>query len=161
MVSRIAKLFPQVEVLRENGAYRLQTAETALELAGEEPGGALWRYLAGTGNYAAVLQAMEYARHMQRGRLSPDAVQTLYGRSIRMSASRMDQLKRCHFGYFMQYGLKAKERRPAGFEAPEIGTFIHYLLENVTRDVMELGGYAAVEKDVLRDMVRRYVDRYA
>ena len=37
----------------------------------------------------------------------------------------------CHFGYFMQYGLRAKERRPAGFEAPEIGTFLHYLLENV------------------------------
>lgn len=161
VVSRIAKLFPQAKLLREDGAYRLQVAATALELAGEDPGGVLWQYLAGTGNYAAVLQAMDHARTMQRGRLSPDAVQTLYGHSIRMSASRMDQLKRCHFGYFMQYGLKAKERRPAGFEAPEIGTFIHYLLENVTRDVMDLGGYAAVEKDTLRGMVRRYVDRYA
>ena len=104
---------------------------------------------------------MRRARTMQRGRLSGEAVRTLYGRAIRMSASRMDQLKRCHFGYFMQYGLKAKERRAAGFEAPEIGTFIHYLLENVTRDVMDRGGFAAVKKEELRILVRGYVDRYA
>ena len=97
---------------------------------------------------------------MQRGRLSPEAVQTLYGRRIRMSASRMDQLKRCHFGYFMQYGLKAKERRSAGFDAPEIGTFIHYLLENVAREVMQQGGYGKYDKGELRRLVKTYVDRY-
>lgn len=161
VVNRIAKLFPQLKVLHESGDYRYHVASSALELAGEEPGGAVWQYLEGSGHYDAVLHAMAKARAMQRGRLSPDAVRTLYGRAIRMSASRMDQLKRCHFGYFMQYGLKAKERRAAGFEAPEIGTFIHYLLENVTRDVMQLGGYGAVAKEELRGMVRHYVDRYA
>ena len=161
VVNRIAKLFPKLKVRRETGDYRYHVASSALELAGEDPGGAVWQFLEGSGHYGAVLQAMEKARTMQRGRLSRDAVQTLYGTSIRMSASRMDQLKRCHFGYFMQYGLKAKERRAAGFEAPEIGTFIHYLLENVTRDVMERGGYGAVEKEELQAMVRHYVDRYA
>ncbi|MBE6919064.1 MAG: ATP-dependent nuclease subunit B [Ruminococcaceae bacterium] len=161
VVNRMAKLFPALRVEREDGSYRTQVAASALELAGEEPDGRLWQYLACSGRYDTVLEAMRRARAMQRGRLSPDAVRTLYGHSIRMSASRMDTLKRCHFGYFMQYGLKAKERRAAGFEAPEIGTFIHYLLENVTRDVMEQGGYGAVEKDELRAMVRRYVNRYA
>ena len=73
----------------------------------------------------------------------------------------MDQVKRCHFGYFMQYGLRARERRPAGFEAPEIGTFIHYLLENVAREVKNRGGWSQVEQEELRRLVREYIDQYA
>lgn len=161
VVERIEKLFPTVQVQREDGSYRYALEESALELAGEQPGGALWQQFANSERYDDVLQTMDRARHMQRGRLSPEAVQTLYGNKIRMSASRMDQLKRCHFGYFMQYGLKAKERKAAGFDAPEIGTFIHYLLENVTRDVSQMGGYGSVDKATLRGMVRTYVDRYA
>ena len=160
VVERVMRLFPNCHVQQETGEHRYHIAASALELAGEAPGGELWQYLERSGLYDAVLQAMERGRTMERGRLSYDAVRTLYGRTIRMSASRMDQLKRCHFGYFMQYGLKAKARRTAGFEAPEIGTFIHYLLENVTRDVMERGGYGAVEKEELRQLVRHYVDCY-
>ena len=98
---------------------------------------------------------------MERGRLSPEAVQSLYGKSIAMSASRIDRVKSCHFGYFMEYGLRAKERKKAGFEAPEVGTFLHDLLENVNRDVRERGGYAQVDDETLRHMVKHYVDRYA
>ncbi|MBE6970917.1 MAG: ATP-dependent nuclease subunit B [Ruminococcaceae bacterium] len=161
VVERIQKLFPAVETRHEDGSYRYALEESALELAGERPGGALWQQFADSGMYDDVLQHMARARHMERGKLSPEAVQTLYGNKIRMSASRMDQLKRCHFGYFMQYGLKAKERKAAGFDAPEIGTFIHYLLENVTRDVSQMGGYGSIDKETLRSMVKDYVDRYA
>lgn len=161
VVERIRRLFPKVQVARESGEYLLTMPATALELAGQEPDGPLWQYFARSESYAPVLAGMERARCMERGRLSPQAVQTLYGSAIRMSASRMDQVKKCHFGYFMQYGLRAKERKSAGFEAPEIGTFIHYLLENVTRDVMEQGGYGKVEDKELHRLVQHYVDAYA
>ena len=92
------------------------------------------------------------------GRLSPQAVETLYGRRIAMSASRIDRLKSCHFGYFMEYGLRAKERTSAGFEAPEVGTFIHYLLENVLREVEQQG--KRPERPALATLVRRYTDEY-
>lgn len=160
VVGRMRKLFPALTVHREDRAYRREMPATALELAGEEPDGPLWNYFAAAGRYDAVLNGMERARTMGRGRLSPEAVRALYGRSIHMSASRMDRLRSCHFGYFMEYGLRAKERKSAGFEAPEIGTFIHYLLENVTRDVMDRGGYGQVEKTELRKLVRHYVDEY-
>lgn len=159
-VGRIARLFPQVTVERENGGYRRELPSTALALAGQEPGGPLWRYFAENGE-APLLARMEQARAMGRGRLSPQAVETLYGRRIAMSASRIDRLKSCHFGYFMEYGLRARERTSAGFEAPEVGTFIHYLLENVNRDVRDRGGYGQVDKAALRRLVHHYVDEYA
>ncbi len=159
VVERVRLLFPRLKVQRENGAYRMTLPATALCAAGENE--ALWRYFEGQPRYAAALAAMARARRMERGRLSPEAVQSLYGRSIAMSASRIDRVKSCHFGYFMEYGLRARERKKAGFEAPEVGTFLHYLLENVNREVKEQGGYGQVDDEALRHMVKRYVERYA
>ena len=159
-VGRIARIFPQVTVEREDGGYRRELPSAALALAGQEPGGPLWRYFAEHGE-APLLARMEQTRAMGRGRLSPQAVETLYGRRIAMSASRIDRLKSCHFGYFMEYGLRAKERTSAGFEAPEVGTFIHYLLENVNRDICDRGGYGRVDRAALRRLVHHYVDEYA
>ena len=160
VVSRICRLFPQVTATREDGSYRRELPAAALALAGEEMGGPLWQYFAENGE-GPLLARMAQARAMERGRLSPQAVETLYGRRIAMSASRIDRLKTCHFGYFMEYGLRARERTSAGFEAPEVGTFIHYLLENVNRDVCGRGGYDRVERPALRQLVHHYVDEYA
>ena len=161
VVERIRRLFPAVKLSCEDGSDRASIPAAALELAGEEPQGPLWQYFAASHRYDDVLAAMERAGEAGRGRLSPPAVRALYGSTIRMSASRMDRVKNCHFGYFMEYGLRAKERRRAGFEAPEIGTFIHYLLENVTRDAMARGGYGALSREELQELVRLYMDRYA
>ena len=161
VVERIARLFPRVKWVQENGEYQKELPAAALSLAGKNPERELWHYFAGNPAYQETLQAMERAGEMKPGRLSPEAVRALYGKNIPMSASRIHQVKSCHFAYFMQYGLRAKERKAAGFEAPEIGTFIHYLLENVNRDVMEMGGYAAVDSGALRHLVEQYVERYA
>ena len=61
----------------------------------------------------------------------------------------------------MEYGLKAKARRAAAFDAPQIGTFLHYLLEHVTKDVLDRGGFAAVGEEDLHALVRRYIEQYA
>ena len=54
----------------------------------------------------------------------------LYGRSLNLTASRVDTFYSCRFAFFMQYGLKAKPRRVARFDALSTGTFIHYVLEH-------------------------------
>lgn len=159
VVERLRRLLPGLSLTREDRRYRALVPATALELAGQEIGGGLWRYFAGHGG-GAVLERMERARAMGRGKLSPEAVQSLYGKSYRMSASRMDRLRSCHFSYFMEYGLRARERRSAGFDAPEVGTFLHYLLEHVTAEVTERGGFAAVPEKELEALVRRYVEEY-
>ena len=88
------------------------------------------------------------------------AVDALYGRRVPMSASRMDKYKSCHFSYFMQYGLKAEPRRAAGFQAPEYGTFVHYVLEHVLRACRERGGVKEVPEEELRALAQAAVERY-
>ena len=103
---------------------------------------------------------MKRAADLKRGSLSRTAVRALYGDRISMSASRLERMRSCHFAYFMEYGLKAKPRTPAAFDAPQIGTFLHFLLENITRDVLGRGGFAQVDEDELHALVRTYIDLY-
>ena len=97
---------------------------------------------------------------MSRGRLSPEAVRALYGRRLKLSASRIDKFASCKFAYFCQYGLNARPYEPAGFTPPEIGTFMHYVLEHTARDVRYRGGFGAVSDDELREITQRHVDGY-
>ena len=161
VVERIRRLLPDVQVEREDGAYRFTVPATALEAAGRYPASDLAAYFRADSRGASVLEAMERAKLLRRGRLSPAAVRTLYGSQVQMSASRMDRMKSCHFQYFMEYGLQARERKAAGFQAPEIGTFIHYLLENVLRCVRDKGGFDSVTQAELDGLVQRYIREYA
>ena len=95
-----------------------------------------------------------------RGRLSPQAVKALYGKRPRLSASRIDRFASCRYAYFCQYGLQAKPYEPNGFAPPEIGTFMHFVLEQVAREVKESGGFAAVDDGQLRLLTRRFVSEY-
>lgn len=163
VIERILRLFPGITVEKENPRrpWRFAAAVPALEAAGDEPDGALWRWFAETGDYQRQLAAMEHACSMERGRLSRPAVSALYGSRFYMSASRVERLNSCHFAYFMEYGLKAKERPKATFDAPQIGTFLHFILENVTREAMKLGGYSSVTDKQLRGLTEQYADEYA
>ena len=162
VVGRLRRLFPALTVEEKTDESSLLTAPIpALEEAGKLGKGKLWDYFKNDEKLGGRLAAMERARTLERGRLSPDAVRTLYGEQIRMSASRMDQVNSCHFAFFMQYGLKAQERRKAGLDAPEIGTFLHYLLENVAREAKLRGGFQNLSEEERHRLIARYIDRFA
>ncbi|MCI2058377.1 MAG: PD-(D/E)XK nuclease family protein [Oscillibacter sp.] len=163
VTARIFRLFPSVRLEHESidKEYRLTASIPALETAGQRPGGALWRYFASRPERAGQLRAMERAALARRGRLSHPAVETLYGTRLALSASRVEKLNSCHFAYFMEYGLRARERAPAAFDAPQIGTLLHYILENVTREAMARGGFRETADGELKALTERYLDEYA
>ncbi|MBR2716335.1 MAG: PD-(D/E)XK nuclease family protein, partial [Oscillospiraceae bacterium] len=109
----------------------------------------------------ARLTRLKSAAEGERRALTRETAKRLYGRRMRLSASRVERFAACPFAYFVQYGLKAKPRRRAGFDSPVYGTFMHYILENVTRETAEDGGYAHVDEERCRKLTRSYVRRYA
>ncbi len=151
----------QTETVRD----RLQAERPAVELA--------CAYLSGD-RTAAVRAAYDYYRDdervhnaaaQRRGRgplVSPHTIDGLYGKSLNLTASRVDTFYSCRFAFFMQYGLKAKPRKAARFDALETGTFIHYVLEHALDALnRQEGGAAAADgqtvKRVCRAAVRQYV----
>ncbi len=160
VIDRLRAMFPGLRVEKEGNdrAYRLTAPLPALEAA--VPGSALWNYFGSEPVFQRKLAVMEHAVHMTRGSLSRRAVRALYGDQIAMTASRLERLRSCHFAYFMEYGLQAKPRTPAVFDAPQIGSFLHFLLENVTRDVLDKGGFARTDEEEIHALVRHYIDEY-
>ena len=155
LVNKLRALFPSLSVLEERdlqGAFRLAAPGPALEVAGRRP--EVCRALKELPDYAGQVERMKRAAHLERGSLTRPAVEALYGSRVPMSASRLDKYKSCHFSYFMQYGLKAKLRRSMGFQAPEYGTFVHYVLEHI---LQERQGKEIPTRQQVSAVVERYI----
>ena len=51
------------------------------------------------------------------------------------SVSRLEKYAECPFSYFVQYGLKAKNRKVYEFTPPDLGSFVHEMLDSFTNKV--------------------------
>lgn len=66
-------------------------------------------------------------------------VRKLYGRHMHLSVSKLEKYAECPFSYFVQYGLKAKERKVYKLTKPDIGTFMHDVLYSFSKLLNEKG----------------------
>lgn len=55
------------------------------------------------------------------------------------SVSKLEKYAECPFSYFVQYGLKAKNRKVYEFTPPDLGSFVHEMLDSFTNKVREDG----------------------
>ena len=159
---RIFSLQPEYE---KRDTLRLSSRQSALALA-------VSAHRPGAGPEAAAAAAwfetndpertekLLHDAELRRSDLSPTAVEALYGRRIRISPSRLESFAACRFGYYCNYGLKAEEDRPAAFRAPEIGTFVHAILEQTAREVAARGGFREVSDEQLREITDAAVSDY-
>lgn len=108
--------------------------------------------------YADRLEVVRSANARQRPVLRDKAnARALFGRHLRISASKAESFFRCRFQYFCQYGLKALPRRRAELDPMEYGSVVHYVLERLLKehDVSVL----AAEED-LKGLITPYLEAY-
>lgn len=55
--------------------------------------------------------------------------------NLMFSVSRLEKYAECPFAYFIQYGLKAKDRKIYEFTAPDLGSFMHDILDSFTNKI--------------------------
>ncbi len=108
----------------------------------------------------------EYARFLKNrnfdvGTVSTEGVQKLYGNRLHLSASQVDRLAQCRFSYFLRYGLRLKERKCAEVDPAEFGTFVHAVLEQTGRRILQLGGFTNVSMEQTLQIAREYAKAYA
>ncbi len=94
------------------------------------------------------------------GAVEEETVKKLYGESLRLSASQIDRLAECRMSYFLKYGLKATERKPAKIDPAEFGTYVHAVLENCGKKVVELGGFQKVSLEQTLDIASELSSKY-
>ena len=94
------------------------------------------------------------------GQISADTVSKLYGQTMNLSASQVDKLADCRLAYFLKYGLKLKERKPATVDPAEFGTYVHSVLEDTGRKVMQLGGFHRVTLEQTLEIANKFSLQY-
>lgn len=146
-----------------DASYPLQ--EAVLLSAPEDAGAYFARYRAAEearklGLHLHYNDALQRANY-QLGMVTADHVCGLYGSNLILSASQIDRQADCRFSYFLRYGLRAKERKPAEVDPAEFGTYVHAVLENTAKRVMELGGFHVVSLEDTMAIAREYSDAYA
>lgn len=95
-----------------------------------------------------------------RAPLSSRAVEALYGRDVRLSATRLECLLECGFAFFCRYGLRARPDIEPGFSPLDTGLFIHEILEKTGRRTQESGGARAVSPELVRAWADEYAQAY-
>ncbi len=93
--------------------------------------------------------------------LSKESLDEIYPSALRLSQSRLEKYNNCPFAYFCEYNLGLKAVEKAKFDARNIGSFIHSILENFFKEVKEsnlnIGEITAERK---KEMVFRHAKNY-
>ncbi len=131
---------------RETGVYLARWHEEAAA-----------RELNALESYHQALSRAEYTL----GQLTGQGVRALYGQCLELSASQVDTQASCRLKYFLQYGLRARERKVAEVDPAEFGTYVHDVLEKTGREVVSLGGFTQVSLEQTLDIAHKYSQTYA
>ena len=94
------------------------------------------------------------------GVVSRENILALYGGKLRLSASQVDRQAECRLSYFLKYGLRARERKEAAVDPAEFGTFVHAVLEQTGRVVMERGGFHTVSLEETLRLAADFTEEY-
>ena len=104
-----------------------------------------------------VLSGLSYKNQVDN--IKAEKVKNLYGKNLHLSISRLEKFAECPFAYFMQYGLKAKERKIYEFKAPDLGSFIHEVLDLFSKYLDDNKiNWRDIEKDGCASIISRIVD---
>lgn len=110
---------------------------------------------------AEKARTLATAKDYSRGALEEETVRRLYGETLRLSSTKIDRLAGCRLAYFLEYGLRAEERKPADLAPTLYGTFVHEVLEHTTRQVMREGGFDKVELARALKIAEAHMERFA
>jgi len=67
--------------------------------------------------------------------LKKEAVSNLYGQPLSLSLSKVEKFAGCPFAFFIQYGIKADERKVLELTPLEIGSYLHKAVEIFSKKV--------------------------
>ena len=161
MIKRIGELtggaVTPVKISSLSDSERIYSAESALRrtfVTDPETEAAIREALvrSGHGEELAVSEGSITNCDMQ---LSEDVCETLFPADMLLSQSRLDKFNGCPLSYFCQYTVSLGEEAVAEFNAMNIGSFIHAILESFFVKLDEEGTEpASLTKEVRERMTR-------
>lgn len=93
----------------------------------------------------------EVNHHNLNLRIPSDTALKLYSKTLNVSPSSIETYAKCPFYHFILYGLKLKVKEKYLFDSREVGTFVHYLLENVIKNDID-----SIKEENTYEIIKKY-----
>lgn len=102
-----------------------------------------------------VINGFTYKNHVEE--INRKKIRDLYGKGL--SVSKIEAYANCSFGYFVRYGLRAKERKIYTFAPLDFGNLIHEGLEKFSKKIENEGAkWGSLDDKFCEDAVNNLIE---
>ena len=103
------------------------------------------------------LTGLNYTNLPQK--IEQETIQKLYGDTLKTSISRLETYRSCAFSYYLQYGLRLKEKEELKVQSFDTGSFMHETIDGFFEKVREANiNLAELEEEEIFHLVSEIVD---
>ena len=175
LINKIKKMFPKIEEesdvitkkyeLVNNEITYEELIENIARLTKEEKIDDIWylvyKYYKNQNKWNEKLEedlkGLSYTNLPQN--IKKESLQKLYGNTLNTSISRLERYRSCPFSYYLQYGLKLKEKEQLKIQSFNTGSFMHETIdkffEYIRENKLEL---AELEEEDIFKIVSKIVE---
>ncbi len=169
LVEQVKRIFPQiktVDTVEISTDEYIRSKESAFQKFAENYNSdddlslALKEYFSSCDEYKGRLSALKRAVKKEPFRIEDEAVaRRLFKDDMYISASKAEKYYSCPFGYFCRYGMRANPVKAAELDPMQMGTIVHYVLENL---IKEHGSekLCQMENEDVKALVDELLERY-
>lgn len=91
--------------------------------------------------------------------ISKENANKLYGKEMNTSVSKLESYANCPFMFYVKYGLNAKERKIYKLDTPDVGIFLHEIIEKFSTYLLERNiSFRSLTKEKSDEIVSVIVD---
>ncbi|MGN1417811.1 MAG: PD-(D/E)XK nuclease family protein [Acutalibacteraceae bacterium] len=141
IVFAIRKILPQVKTINVSAVdeeYRTESEKAAFELLAKSwnsntpKAKALKEYFCSKEEYKSRIEAIERACTKKDFAFEKEeTAKELFGKNIRLSATKLEAYETCPFKFFCGSAMRAKPRQIAKLDPAQSGTLVHFVLQQL------------------------------
>ena len=175
LISQIKKMFPKMkeesdvinkkyEIVNKKVTYE-ELIENIAKIKNKEKIDEIWyqiyNYYKGQEEWnkklTSDMQGLNYTNLPEK--IKQENIDKLYGNTLKTSISRLEKYRGCPFSYYLQYGLKLKEKETLKVQSFNTGSFMHETIDSFFKVVREEDiNLAEIEEDKILEIVSNIID---
>ena len=168
-INKIKNIFPSIKVLKQSSVNEFEYIETkssAFEYmcskwnentVVEET---LKQYFSNETEFSDKYHSVVLQNNNDDIKIQNSNIATkLFGETMRLSASRIEDYYNCPFKYFCKFGIGAYPLIPAEYNAMQTGLIVHYIMENILKQFGK-NGFVNSNLSELMNFTDKYLKKY-
>lgn len=112
----------------------------------------LWK-----GRLQKSLEGIKYTNVPEK--IKPKFIKKLYGETLHTTISRLERYRSCPFSFYLEYGLKLKEKKSLKLQAIDTGSFMHEVIDEFFEEIAyKKISIKELEKEEIEKIVKQIIE---